>query len=109
VAALAGFNRSKLSGFLIFPRIRLPDSSDPWLIKTSRGNMELFDTVSLPIRGLLPRLLSDHGLLVLLYFLHRDLDWQGVALRSVRIAMPRRLPGSTPNRMNMLAFAPGMH
>ncbi len=47
VQATAGANPVKVRRYFDFPRIRLPSSDDPWLIKTSRGNMELFDTISI--------------------------------------------------------------
>ena len=68
VAALAGFNPVKVKRFFDFPRIRLPDNSDPWLIKTSRGNMELFDTVSISNPRFVAAILSIMVLLALLYF-----------------------------------------
>jgi branched-chain amino acid transport system permease protein len=47
VQAVAGSNPVKAKRFFDFPRIRFPSKEDPWLIKTSRGNMELFDTISI--------------------------------------------------------------
>ena len=70
VQALAGANPVKGKRFFDFPRIRLPDASDPWLIKTSRGNMELFDTVSISNPRFVAAVLSIMVLISLLYFLH---------------------------------------
>jgi len=106
VAALAGFNPVKVKRFFDFPRIRLPDSSDPWLIKTSRGNMELFDTVSISNPRFVAAMLSVLVLLALLYFLHRT--WTGKGLRAVsQDRDAAAIAGINPNRMNMLAFALG--
>ena len=106
VAALAGFNPVKVKRFFDFPRIRLPDSSDPWLIKTSRGNMELFDTVSISNPRFVAAILSIMVLLALLYFLHRT--WTGKGLRAVsQDREAAAITGINPNRMNMLAFALG--
>ncbi|MFL2551621.1 MAG: branched-chain amino acid ABC transporter permease [Arenicellales bacterium] len=106
VAALAGFNPVKVKRFFDFPRIRLPDNADPWLIKTSRGNMTLFDTVSISNPRFVAAILSILVLLGLLYFLHRT--WTGKGLRAVsQDREAAAIAGINPNRMNMLAFALG--
>ncbi|MEK9941605.1 MAG: branched-chain amino acid ABC transporter permease [Gammaproteobacteria bacterium] len=106
VQALAGSNPVKVKRFFDFPRIRLPDSDDPWLIKTSRGNLELFDTVSISNPRFVAALLSILVLLALLYFLHRT--WTGKGLRAVsQDRDAAAIAGINPNRMNMLAFALG--
>ncbi len=106
VAALAGFNPVKVKRFFDFPRIRLPDNADPWLIKTSRGNMTLFDTVSISNPRFVAAILSILVLLALLYFLHRT--WTGKGLRAVsQDREAAAIAGINPNRMNMLAFALG--
>ena len=106
VAALAGSNPVKVRRFFDFPRIRLPDASDPWLIKTSRGNMELFDTVSISNPRFVAAVLSILVLIALLLFLHRT--WTGKGLRAVsQDRDAAAITGINPNRMNMLAFALG--
>jgi len=106
VQALAGANPVKVKRFFDFPRIRLPDASDPWLIKTSRGNMELFDTVSISNPRFVAAVLSIMVLISLLYFLHKT--WTGKGLRAVsQDRDAAAIAGINPNRMNMLAFALG--
>jgi branched-chain amino acid transport system permease protein len=106
VQALAGANPVKVKRFFDFPRIRLPEKADPWLIKTSRGNMELFDTVSISNPRFVAAVLSVIVLLSLLYFLHKT--WTGKGLRAVsQDRDAAAIAGINPNRMNMLAFALG--
>jgi len=106
VQALAGANPVKVRRFFDFPRIRLPEKADPWLIKTSRGNMELFDTVSISNPRFVAAVLSVIVLLSLLYFLHKT--WTGKGLRAVsQDRDAAAIAGINPNRMNMLAFALG--
>ena len=106
VQALAGANPVKVKRFFDFPRVRLPEKADPWLIKTSRGNMELFDTVSISNPRFVAAVLSVIVLLSLLYFLHKT--WTGKGLRAVsQDRDAAAIAGINPNRMNMLAFALG--
>ena len=106
VQATAGANPYKARRYFDFPRIRLPSSDDPWLIKTSRGNMELFDTFSIYN----PRFMAAVACIIvfglLLVFLHRT--WTGKGLRAVsQDREAAAIAGINPDRMNMLAFALG--
>jgi len=106
VQAVAGANPVKAKRFFDFPRIRLPSSADPWLIKTSRGNMELFDTVSISNPRFVAAVISILVLFGLMYFLYRT--WSGKALRAVsQDREAAAIAGINPDRMNMLAFALG--
>ncbi len=106
VQATAGANPLKASRYFDFPRIRLPSSADPWLIKTSRGNMELFDTVSISNPRFTAAVMCIIVFGLLLLFLHRT--WQGKALRAVsQDREAAAIAGINPDRMNMLAFALG--
>lgn len=106
IQATVGANPVKARRFFDFPRIRLPDAADPWLIKTSRGNMELFDTVSISNPRFVAAVACILVLLSLLYFLHRT--WTGKALRAVSLDREAAaIAGINPDRMNMLAFALG--
>jgi len=106
VQALAGANPVKAKRFFDFPRIRLPSSADPWLIKTSRGNMELFETISISNPRFVAATISVMVLLGLLFFLYRT--WTGKALRAVsQDREAAAIAGINPDRMNMLAFALG--
>ena len=106
VQAIAGSNPVKARRFFDFPRIRLPSADEPWLIKTSRGNMQLFDTISISNPRFVAAVVCVLVLLGLLYFLHRT--WTGKALRAVsQDREAAAIAGIDPNRMNMLAFALG--
>jgi len=106
VQAVAGAHPVKAARFFDFPRVRLPSAEDPWLIKTSRGNMQLFDTVSISNPRLVAAVVCVLVLLALLYFLHRT--WTGKALRAVSLDREAAaIAGINPDRMNMLAFALG--
>jgi len=106
IQATVGANPVKARRFFDFPRLRLPSAEDPWLIKTSRGNMELFDTVSISNPRFVAAVACVLVLLSLLYFLHRT--WTGKALRAVSLDREAAaIAGINPDRMNMLAFALG--
>jgi branched-chain amino acid transport system permease protein len=106
VQAIAGANPVKARRYFDFPRIRLPSAEDPWLVKTSRGNMELFDTISISNPRFTAAVTCILVLLALLYFLHRT--WTGKALRAVsQDSDAAAIAGINPDRMNMLAFALG--
>jgi branched-chain amino acid transport system permease protein len=106
VQATAGANPVKTARYFDFPRIRLPSSDDPWLVKTSRGNLELFDTISISNPRFTAAVACILVLLALLYFLHRT--WTGKALRAVsQDREAAAIAGINPDRMNMLAFAMG--
>jgi branched-chain amino acid transport system permease protein len=106
VQATAGANPVKAQRFFDFPKITLPSSDDPWLVKTSRGNLELFDTVSISNPRFTAAVACILVLLALLYFLHRT--WTGKALRAVsQDRDAAAIAGINPDRMNMLAFSMG--
>ncbi|NNE23056.1 MAG: branched-chain amino acid ABC transporter permease [Rhizobiales bacterium] len=106
VQATAGANPVKAKRFFDFPRLRIPSAEDPWLIKSSRGNLELFDTVSISNPRFVAAVMCILVLLSLLYFLHRT--WTGKALRAVSLDREAAaIAGINPDRMNMLAFALG--
>jgi branched-chain amino acid transport system permease protein len=106
VQATAGANPVKVQRFFDFPKITLPSAEDPWLVKTSRGNLELFDTVSISNPRFTAAVACILVLLALLYFLHRT--WTGKALRAVsQDREAAAIAGINPDRMNMLAFAMG--
>ena len=106
VQATAGANPLKASRYFDFPRIRLPSSADPWLIKTSRGNMELFDTISISNPRFTAAVMCIIVFGTLMFFLHRT--WTGKALRAVsQDREAAAIAGINPDRMNMLAFALG--
>ena len=106
VQAMAGANPVKAARFFDFPRLRIPSAEDPWLIRSSRGNMELFDTISISNPRFTAAVMCIIVLLALLYFLHRT--WTGKALRAVSLDREAAaIAGINPDRMNMLAFALG--
>lgn len=106
VQAVAGANPVKVQRFFDFPRLRLPSAEDPWLLKTSRGNMELFDTVSISNPRFVAAVMCILVLCALMFFLYRT--WTGKALRAVsQDADAAAIAGIDPDRMNMLAFALG--
>ena len=106
VQALAGSNPVKARRFFDFPRLRLPSAEDPWLLKSSRGNLTLFDTISISNPRFVAAVVCILVLLSLLYFLHRT--WTGKALRAVSLDREAAaIAGINPDRMNMLAFAMG--
>ena len=106
VQAVVGSNPVKARRYFDFPRIRLPSPDDPWLVKTSRGNLQLFDTISISNPRLTAALSCVAVLGALLCFLHRT--WTGKALRAVsQDREAAAIAGIDPNRMNMLAFALG--
>lgn len=106
IQATVGANPVKARRFFDFPRIRLPSAEDAWLIKTSRGNLTLFDTVSISNPRFVAAVVCILVLLALLYFLHRT--WTGKALRAVSLDREAAaITGINPDRMNMLAFALG--
>jgi len=106
VQALHGATPVKAQRFFDFPRIRWPEEADPHWVATSRGNLTLFDTVSISNPRLVAALTCILVLLALLYLLHRT--WTGKALRAVsQDREAAAIAGIDPNRMNMLAFALG--
>ncbi len=106
VQATVGANPVKAKRYFDFPKIRLPSLEDPWLIKTSRGNLELFDTISISNPRFTAAVMCILVFFVLMYFLRRT--WTGKALRAVSLDRDAAaIAGINPNQMNMLAFALG--
>ena len=106
VQAMAGASPVKARRFFDFPIIRFPSVEDPWLIKTSKASLTLFDTVSISNPRFTAAVISVLVLFALLLFLYRT--WSGTALRAVsQDRQAAAVAGIDPNRMNMLAFALG--
>jgi len=106
VQALAGASPVKAQRFFPFPRLRLPTSEDPWVLKTSAANLTLFDTISISNPRFVAAVISIITLIALLWFLYRT--WTGKALRAVsQDRQAAAVAGIDPDRMNMLAFALG--
>jgi branched-chain amino acid transport system permease protein len=106
VLAIAGASPAKASRYFDFPRLGLPSSDDPWLMRTTSGTLELFGTVSIPNTRLTAAVACVLVLLALLFFLYRT--WTGKALRAVSLDREAAsIAGIDPDRMNMLAFALG--
>ncbi|MBT3556758.1 MAG: branched-chain amino acid ABC transporter permease [Rhodospirillales bacterium] len=106
VQATVGANPVKAKRFFDFPSLRLPSAEDPWLIKTSRGNMELFETISISNPRFTAAVACILVFIALMYFLRRT--WTGKALRAVSLDRDAAaIAGINPDRMNMLAFALG--
>ena len=106
VQAMAGASPVKARRFFDFPIIRLPGREDPWLIRTSKANLTLFDTVSISNPRFTAAVISILVLLALLFFLYRT--WWGKALRAVsHDRQAAAVTGIDPNHMNTLAFALG--
>ncbi len=106
VQAVAGANPVKAARYFDFPRIRLPSAHDPWLIKTSRGSLELFNTVSISNPRFTAAIACILVLIALIFFMQRT--WTGKALRAVsQDRDAAAIAGINPDRMNMLAFAMG--
>jgi len=106
VQATVGANPVKAKRFFDFPKVRLPSDIDPWLIKTSRGNLQLFDTISISNPRFTAAIMCILVFFLLMYFLRRT--WTGKALRAVSLDRDAAaIAGINPNQMNMLAFALG--
>lgn len=106
VQAIHGASPVKASRFVDFPRIKWPEGADTYIIETSRGNLALFETISISNPRFVAAVTCILVLLALLYLLHRT--WTGKALRAVsQDRDAAAIAGIDPNRMNMLAFALG--
>ena len=105
--ALVGANPVKSPRFFDFPDVAFPSEEDPVLIKTTAGNLRLFDTVSIPESTLrTAATISIILLLMLMWFLYRT--WTGRGLRAVsQDRQASAVAGINPYRMNTLAFALG--
>ncbi len=106
VQATAGANPVKASRYFDFPRMRLPSAEDPWLVRASSGNLELFNTISISNPRFTAAVACILVLIALILFLQRT--WTGKALRAVsQDREAAAIAGINPDRMNMLAFAMG--
>lgn len=106
VQALAGADPVKAHRFFSFPIIRWPSHADPWLVRTTHGNLTLFDTISISNPRFTAALISIVMLILLLLFLYYT--WIGKALRAVsQDRQAAAVAGINPDRMNMFAFALG--
>ncbi len=106
VQAIHGASPVKAERFIDFPRLRWPEGAEPLWIKSSRGNLTLFETISISNPRFVAAVTCILVLLALLYLLHRT--WTGKALRAVsQDRDAAAIAGIDPHRMNMLAFALG--
>lgn len=106
VQAIAGANPVKARRFFDFPILTIPSVNDPWLIKSSKGNLLLFDTLSISNPRFIAALVSVIMLGLLLFFLYHT--WTGKALRAVsEDRQAAAAAGINPSTMNTLAFALG--
>jgi len=106
VQALAGANPVKVRRYFDFPRMKLPSAEDPWLLRSSGGSLELFNTITLPNPRLTAAITCILVLIAMLWFLRKT--WTGKALRAVsQDREAASIAGINPDRMNMLAFAMG--
>lgn len=104
--AVVGASPVKAPRFFDFPIVGLPNAEDAWLVKTSAGNLRLFDTVSIPDPRFMAATIAIISLLLLMLFLYRT--WTGRGLRAVsQDRQASSVAGINPNRMNTLAFALG--
>ena len=106
VQALHGANPVKVQRYIDFPRVRWPEGAETHWLEMNRGNITLFETVSISNPRFTAAVTCILVLLALLYLLHRT--WTGKALRAVsQDREAAAIAGIDPNRMNMLAFALG--
>jgi len=106
VQAIAGANPVKARRYFDFPILRIPSMADAWIIKTSKGNLTLFDTISISNPRLTAAIISVLMLVLLLLFLYHT--WTGKALRAVsQDRQAAAVAGINPDTMNTLAFALG--
>jgi branched-chain amino acid transport system permease protein len=106
VQALHGASPVKVQRYVDFPRWEWPEGAGTTVIETRRGNLELFETVSISNPRLVAAVTCVLVLLALLYLLNRT--WTGKALRAVsQDREAAAIAGINPDRMNMLAFALG--
>lgn len=106
VQALHGASPVKMPRYVDFPTIKWPAEADPVWIKASRGNLELFETISISNPRFVAAVTCVLVLLALLVLLYRT--WTGRAMRAVsQDREAAAIAGINPDRMNMLAFALG--
>jgi branched-chain amino acid transport system permease protein len=100
VQATAGANPEKVQRYIDFPRFGLPSAHNHWLIHTTGGSLELFNTVYISNPRFTASVVCILVLLALMYFLHRT--WTGKALRAVsQDRDAAAIAGINPDRMNM--------
>ncbi|MCB0033383.1 MAG: branched-chain amino acid ABC transporter permease [Anaerolineales bacterium] len=101
VQAVAGANPVKAQRFFDFPEIEAAP-----VLETTRGNLELFNTVSIPNPRFTAAVIAILMLILLLLFLYRT--WVGKALRAVsQDRQAAAVAGINPDNMNTLAFGMG--
>lgn len=106
VQALHGASPVKVQRYIDFPRWEFPAGAETPIVETRRGNLTLFDTISISNPRFVAAVTCILVLLALLYLLHRT--WTGKALRAVsQDREAAAIAGIDPHRMNMLAFALG--
>jgi branched-chain amino acid transport system permease protein len=103
--AVMGASPVKASRFFDFPRAEIPADSGA-LLRTTPGNLTLFDAISIPNPRFTAAVISIGMLLLLIWFLYRT--WTGKALRAVsQDRQAAAVTGINPARMNTLAFGMG--
>ncbi len=106
VQAVFSANPVKTSRLFPFPKITLPNADDPWLLRTTAGNIQIFDTISIPNLRFTAATLAILLLLALAWFLYRT--WWGRGLRAVsQDIQAAAVAGINPDTMNTLAFGIG--
>lgn len=104
--ALVGANPKKVPRFFDYPRLGLPSSEDPALLKVTAGNIRLLDAISIPSPRFTAAVIALILLGLLMWFLYRT--WIGKALRAVsQDRQAAAVAGINPNTMNTLAFGLG--
>ncbi len=104
--ATAGDKPVKAPRCLDFPQYELTSSSGAEIITTTRGNLSLFDAVSIPNPRFTAALIAILMLILLLIFLYRT--WVGRGLRAVsEDRQAAAVAGINPATMNTLAFGLG--
>lgn len=106
VQAILGANPVKARRFFDFPQIAVPSADNPWLMKTSKGTLTLFENITISSPRFSAAVISVIMLLLLLFFLYRT--WTGKALRAVsQDRQAASVAGINPKTMNTLTFALG--
>lgn len=103
--AVLGAAPVRAQRFFDFPAFAFPPESGA-LIRTTAGNLTLFDTVSIPNPRFTAALIALIMLAALMWFLYRT--WLGKALRAVsQDRQAAAVTGINPANMNTLAFGLG--
>ncbi|MEZ4659102.1 MAG: branched-chain amino acid ABC transporter permease [Caldilineaceae bacterium] len=104
--ALVGANPVKVQRFFSFPELGIPSQDAAWLVKTTSGNIQLFNAVSIPNPRFTAAAIAVILLLMLMWFLYKT--WTGKGLRAVsQDQQAAAVAGINPNTMNTLAFGMG--